>query len=74
MFNEEKMREQEREAIKAHLGDTFAFSVPEAAKKLNRSRNWAYEKVLSGKLRSVWLDGHRVILAPTLAAALEDGI
>jgi hypothetical protein len=74
MLDTVKMREKEREALEAYLGDQFAFTVPETAKALNRSAKWMHQKIRAGKLRTVWLDKQQMILRPTIVVALMDGI
>jgi hypothetical protein len=70
MLDEEKLLE----AIEAHLGDKFSFSLTETSKILNRSTKWTRRKIDSGKLRTVRLDGREIVLRPTLISAFQDGI
>jgi hypothetical protein len=70
MLDEEKLRE----AIEAHVGDKFVFSLTEASKKLNKSTKWTRRKVDAGKLKTVWLDGRENVLRPVLISAFWDGI
>ena len=74
MPNTVKTRENEREALENYLGDQIAFTVPEAARILNRSPKWVRQKARAGKLKAVWLDRQQTILRPTILAALTDGI
>jgi arsenate reductase-like glutaredoxin family protein len=73
MREEERLREEELQAIEAYLGDQFSFSVRETAKVFNRSTKWVLAKTNSGQLKAVWLDGQRIITRPTIVAALREG-
>ena len=74
MPNTVKMRGNEREALEAYLGDQFSFTVPEAAKIMNRSAKWVRKQARAGKLRAVWLDKQQIIMRPTIVLALMEGI
>ena len=74
MLNTEKLKEREREALEAYLGDQIVFSVSETAKILNKSVRWVLEKTSNGKLRSVWLDGRKGINRAVLIEAITEGI
>jgi hypothetical protein len=73
MREEERLREEELQAIEAYLGDKFSFSVRETAKVFNRSTKWVLAKTNSGQLKAVWLDGQRNIIRPTIVAGLWKG-
>jgi hypothetical protein len=74
MLDTVKMREKEREALEAYLGDQFSFTVPETAKIMNRSAKWVRKQARAGKLRAVWLDKQQIIMRPTIVSALMEGI
>jgi hypothetical protein len=72
--DEDAERRRELEAIEAHLGDRFTFSLPQAARALNRSTTWARQKARNGKLKTIWLDGQQIVIRPTLVSAYRNGI
>jgi hypothetical protein len=71
---ESELKELERKAIEARLGDQLSFTVTQTARILNRSNEWTRQKVNSGKLRAVWLDGKRTISRFTIIDAYLEGI
>jgi hypothetical protein len=73
MPNTAEMRGNEREALEAYLGDQFSFTVPEAAKIMNRSAKWVRKQARTGKLRAVWLNKQQIIMRPTIVLALMEG-
>ena len=73
MFDEEKLREKEREALEAYLGDKFSFTIPEVAKVFDRSITWTRLQVSSGKLRAIWHSGQQTITRPALIDAYLSG-
>jgi hypothetical protein len=71
---EKRLEDELKAAIEARLGERFAFSLPETARILNRCTKWATQKANSGKLRTVRLDGQRVVLRPVIVSAFLEGI
>ena len=74
MLDTGKRAEDELQQIEDFIPQKLGFTLRETAKILGRSPKWARMKAESGKLRTVWLDGQRIVPRPVIFSAVAKGM